>query len=629
MKFSKNTCRKIILSTAFILCCSFTVRTYAQTGTVSEPVRYIGGEIANPNVHDGGLRYFVEVENIQVLRANRTHPQQAEDYGWTYNHAPNLTYWNGAFYLQYLSNPVDEHEDPGHTLLVTSPDGRNWSKPIVAFPHYVAPEGVKIPEGYKGYMMHQRMGFYTAPNGRLLTVAFYGHTESPFKEGGIGRVVREIYSNGEMGPIYFIRYSSHTDWNESNTTYPFYKSSKDKGFVAACEALLNDKLRTLQWRDEDRGLDGFYSMSDTIGPIEAVSYYHRKDGAVVGLWKKSHATLSYDEGLSWSAPVVTPSFIMAGGKQWGQRTADGRYAIFHNPIATQEYRYPLIAVTGEDGILFDNMGVIHGEVPLRRFYGRWKDFGACYMRGIVEGEQTPPGDDVWLTYSVNKEDIWISRIHLPMTLEVKGDVADDFDLLETGGIVPNWHIYSPKWAPVAISETPDGTGKSLRLEDRDPYDYARATRVFETSESAKVQFKIQPEQVSHGILEIELTDRHGSRPVRILFDRDGRIKTDNGTGRKELMPYESGKWYDFEITADTEELGKFDLSINGQKVLANEPLTEAVKSLERFTLRTGEYRNKPDRTTPNQKKSEPLAGADEPVEKAVYYLKDVRISRIR
>jgi len=120
------------------------------------------------------------------MRANRTHPEDADGFGWTYNHAPNLTYWNGTFYLEYLSNPVNEHEAPGHTLLVTFRDERNWGKPVEVFPPY------KAPEGYKGYIMHQRMGFYTAPDGRLLIVAFYGHSYDPFQKGGIGRVVREV-----------------------------------------------------------------------------------------------------------------------------------------------------------------------------------------------------------------------------------------------------------------------------------------------------------------------------------------------------------------------------------------------------------------------------------------------------
>ena len=129
-----------------------------------------------------------------------------------------------------------------------------------------------MPKGSDGYMMHQRMGFYIAPEGRLLVLAFYGHAEDPFGKGGIGRVVREAYPDGTYGPIYFLRYSSHTDWNETNTSFPFFKTSTDKGFIEACEALLADKLVTRQWWDEDRGLDGFYPP---MKAGQAFSYYHR------------------------------------------------------------------------------------------------------------------------------------------------------------------------------------------------------------------------------------------------------------------------------------------------------------------------------------------------------------------
>ena len=172
-----------------------------------------------------------------------------------------------------------------------------------------------------------------------------------------------------MGPIYFIRYSSHAQWNETNTAYPLYTKSKDKGFREACQALLGDKLKTLQWIDEDRGLDGFYNLKDSINRVQATSYYHRKDGKTVALWKWSYAALSPDDGKTWSTPVRIPSLIMAGGKQWGQRTPDGRYAICYNPIETQPYRYPLIAISSDDGITYDSMCVVHGEVPPRRFMG--------------------------------------------------------------------------------------------------------------------------------------------------------------------------------------------------------------------------------------------------------------------
>ena len=100
-----------------------------------EPVRYMGGVSIDPNAPDGKLRPAIGVENRQVFRANRHHPDLQEEFGWTYNHAPMLAYWNGKFYLEYLSNPLGEHVPPGRTLLMTSSDGRKlglsppWSSP--------------------------------------------------------------------------------------------------------------------------------------------------------------------------------------------------------------------------------------------------------------------------------------------------------------------------------------------------------------------------------------------------------------------------------------------------------------------------------------------------------------------
>ena len=602
----------------------------AQTGSPAEPIRYVGGVSIDPNVHEGRLRYAIGVESRQTLRVNRTHPEQAEDYGWTYNHASNLCYWNNTFYQQYLSNPVDEHIAPGQTLVITSRDGRHWEKPKVVFPPYSPPPGVKIPKGSDGYMMHQRMGFYVAPNGKLLVLAFYGHSQDPFSEGGIGRVVREAYKDGSYGPIYFIRYSSHPTtegetWNETNTSYPFYKKSSDPAFVQACDALLADKLMTLQWWDEDQGLDGFYKVKKAK---EALSYYHRKDGKVVALWKRSHAALSSDEGITFSDPVKVPTLTMAGGKVWGQRTDDNRYAMVYNPIELDEYRYPLVVVTGDDGVVFDHMLLVQGEVPPRRFYGRWKDFGPCYIRGIVEGNGNPPGNDLWLTYSMNKEDIWISRVPTPVRYEVKGPVSDNFDGLQLNGSVPDWNIYAPKWAPVTVRNTPGSSGKCLELTDKDPYDYARAIRVFEENEQVVTKLKIFPAQNTTGSLEIDLTDRYGNRPVRLRFDKNGTIIATDGSQEKILQTYQPEQWYEVALTVNASVYGHYSVSVNGTTRLTKASLAEAVKSVERLSIRTGPYRDLPNRKTPNEDPAPPLEGADDPVATATFYIDDVRIEAV-
>jgi hypothetical protein len=591
---------------------------FSQTGSIKEPVRYIGGETIDPNVHEGRLRYAIGVESRQTIRVNRTHPEWAEGSGWTYNHASNIAYWNNKFYQQYLSNPIDEHIPEGQTLITTSADGRNWRKPEVVFPPYTPPPGTELPDSAIGYMMHQRMGFYIAPNGRLLVLAFYGHAEDPFREGGIGRVVREAYEDGTYGPIYFIRYDSHTKWNETNTSYPFYMKSKDKGFLKACNDLLSDKLITMQWWDEDAGLDGFYSITEAGS---AFNYYHRKDGKITGFWKRSLCAIS-DDGKHFSKPVKVPTLTMAGGKMWGQATEDGRYALCYNPIELDEHRYPLIIVTGDDGIIFDNMVLVQGEVPPRRFMGRWKDFGPCYMRGIIEGNGNPPGNDMWLSYSMNKEDIWISRIPTPVKYSVKGNVKDDFNDMEVGGGVADWNIYAPQWSPVNLAEYTGTNNKCLQFSDKEPYDYARAIRVFEESKKAKISVNISPAQTDNGVFEVDVTDRFGNRPVRIKFDNDGNIKAVNGSKEVVLLSYNADNWYELEISIDARPFGSYSLSVNGKEVLSDAELAVAVKSVERVSFRTGAYRDLPNRKTPNQDPAPPLPGADEQVKEAIFYIDD-------
>lgn len=578
----------------------------AQTGSEREPVSYIGGEICNPRLHDGGLAYAIGAENVQVMRANRSHPDEADGYGWTYNHAANITYWHGKFYLEYLSNPVDEQQPPGQTLLVTSDDGRHWSKPFVAFPPYQAPKGVTIPKPYYGYIMHQRMGFYTAPNGRLLVVAFYGHSYNPFKEGGIGRVTREIKADGTMGPIYFIRYSSHAQWNETNTAYPFYTKSKDKGFREACQALLGDKLKTLQWIDEDRGLDGFYNLKDSINRVQATSYYHRKDGKTVALWKWSYAALSPDDGKTWSTPVRIPSLIMAGGKQWGQRTPDGRYAICYNPIETQPYRYPLIAISSDDGITYDSMCVVHGEVPPRRFMGENKDFGPCYVRGITEGEATPPGNDMWLAYTVNKEDVWVARVPTPIRTQWTGPVNDNFDNIKPHGAVTDWNIYRPRWADVYVNDS-----HQLCLTDSDRYDYARAIRVFEAKAKTDISLDVQVAAENDDPFEVDVTDRHGVRIVCVSLHGGKVVANGEAVGS-----YKQGEWLSLNI-----RLVDGGVEVQGHKLQA----MHSAQHPERLSLRTGEYRDLPNRNTPNQEKCPPLPGCDERIAPAMYIIDNVRV----
>jgi hypothetical protein len=592
---------------------------HAQPGGPDEPVRVRNGGI-DLSVHDGRLRPAIGVESIQVIRANRTRPETADNYGWTYNHAPMLAYWNGKFHLQYLSNPFAEHLPPGQTLVAVSSDGRNWEQPRPVFPIYHVRPGPtsSIESGIA--MMHQRMGFYVAPNGRLLVLGFYGRAPNFSGANGIGRVVREAYRDGTYGPIHFIRYNSLSDHNESNTSHPSYTRSGDPGFIDACNALLADKLKTMQWWDEERNSDDpFFTLRGPSSP----SVYHRRDGKAVALFKASWAAVSSDEGLSWSSPVQVPTIITDGAKTWGQRTEDGRYAIVYNPANFGSHRWPLAIATGDDGIVFEDMLLVSGEVPPLRYRGRAKDFGLQYVRGITEGSGDPPGSDLWVTYSVNKEDMWVSRVQVPVRSKVAGPVEDRFDQLGVGAVVPDWNLYRPRWADTKVTAFPSARNKSLQLSDSDPYDYAKAVRVFAESRTVQISLRLLARQTETGRLEIEILDPAGHRPIRVVLSGGGRLQTTNGDALIDAGRYRAGVWHHIEFAVDAGE-GRYDLSVDGEHVVRQAAFAEAVTSVERLSFRTGEYRTTPTRETDRYAGFD-LPGGDVPVTPAVYHIDDVLI----
>ncbi|OIN58686.1 exo-alpha-sialidase [Arsenicibacter rosenii] len=586
-----------------------------------DTVRYTGTTLSNVDYHHGQLSPVVGVHNIQVFRANREHPEWAGGNNWTYNHAPMLAYWNNTYYLQYLSNPVGEHVPPGQTLLMTSKDGYTWTKPAVIFPVYRLPDGFKKagrPEvaSKLDAVMHQRMGFFVAKNKRLLTLAFYGIVMGPKDDpndgNGIGRVVREIYADGSMGPIYFIRHNS--SWDAGKSAYPFYTTSKDKGFVEACNELLANPLMMQQWVEEADRNDPLIPLKKEV---KAFSYYHLPDGRVVGLWKHALTSISSDNGKTWAySPLRAPGFVNSNAKIWGQRTADGRYVTVYNP---SEFRWPLALSTSTDGLNYTNLLLVNGEISPMRYGGAYKSYGPQYVRGIEEGNGTPPDGNLWVTYSMNKEDIWVSKIPVPVTDVVTTHANEDFNQLPAGNELANWNSYSPLQATVKIEKQPDGS-KALVLRDKDKFDYAKAERVIPASKKLTVAFTVVPQQADKGTLQIEFQDEKGTPAVRLMFDADSTFKAKVGYRDSGIQKYEAGKAYDVRVELDRAKR-MFTISVNGQ-AKGTRLFFAPVASFRRVVFRTGGVRRFPDADTPTDQAYDlPNAGDQDP--EAVYVIKRV------
>ncbi|GAB3417126.1 six-hairpin glycosidase [Niabella aquatica] len=604
----------------YILCIT-SLTGFSQQDTA----RYIGEILSNVDYHHGQLTPAVGVHNIQVFRANREHPEWAGGMNWTYNHQPMLAYWNNTFFLHFLSNPVGEHIPPSATYLLTSKDGYHWSKPVDLFPVYRIPNGFKKKDDTAvanniDATVHQRMGFYTAKNNKFLALGFYGIAlypkDDPNDGNGIGRVVREIKADGTLGPIYFIRYNH--DFNEKNTSYPFYKRSKDKAFIAACDELLSQPLQMQQWVEEADRNDPLIPLKKEL---KAFSYYHLPDGRVIGFWKNALTSMSADGGKTWLySPLRAPGFVNANAKIWGQKTVDGKYMTVYNP---SEFRWPLALSVSDNGLKYTNLLLVNGEITSMRYGGNYKSYGPQYVRGIQEMNGRPPGGNAWVSYSVNKEDMWVAKIPVPVKSTVDQEADDQFSLLKDSGALNSWNIYSPLWAPVSIVK--ENGQKYLSLKDFDPFDYAKAERIVPEAGKVKIEFSVTPKQAANGRLDIEVQDAKNIPCLRISFDAEGNILTKAGYRNKTLSRYEAGKKYDFVIELNT-ATRLYTVSINGSRP-NNNVIFSPIHKVHHILFRTGGVRRFPDADTPTDQDYD-LPGAGEKDKEAVYNIGYFKYSKL-
>ena len=564
-------------------------------------IHYSGNQLATPYRHDGGLSPVMGVHNIQILRANREHPSEANGGGWTYNHQPMMAYWNGKFYVHYLSDPAEEHVPPSRTMMQTSADGYHWSNPVVLFPPYDVPEdyhkdytpnpALQYPDSsYRRKplraIMHQRVGWYVAKSGILLALGNYGvaldRKDDPNDGNGIGRVVREVRKDGSLGPIYFLYYNH--GFSARNTSYPNYKKAPSR-VRKACEEILANPRYLMQWVEEaDRG----DTMIPVNNPYKAYNDYTLPDGkTLVALWKHALTATSRDGGKSWTRTDRAPGFVNSNAKIWGQRLSDGTYATVYNP---SEYRWPLAISLSSDGLDYTTLNLVCGEVPPMRYGGNYKSRGPQYVRGIQEHNGVPRDSDLWVAYSMNKEDIWVSHIPVPILTEAHAQANDDFSKYRSIADLKTWNLYSPLLAPITLN------GQWLQLSDSDLFDNAVAERKLPVTNRLKVSFDVRTAQNRNGRLEIDFKDGRGNTSTRICFMNDGYVRVKTGARYSKVMAYQPDSTYHFEAILDAPHR-QLSLSVNGRimgKYIFFAPLHE----IERITFRTGSEPVEPTVDTP-------------------------------
>ena len=393
--------------------------------------------------------------------------------------------------------------------------------------------------------------------------------------------------------------------------------TKDKGFVEDCDELLSTPLVLQQWVEEADKDDPLIPLKKDL---KAFSWYHLPDGRVVGFWKNALTSISKDEGKTWLySPLRAPKFVNSNAKIWGQKISDGKFVTVYNP---SEFRWPLAISVSDDGLNYKNLLLVNGEITSMRYGGAYKSYGPQYVRGITEGDGTPPDGNLWISYSMNKEDMWVARVPVPVIDQVTQHVNEVFNQMPDGKELNLWNYNSGLWTPVSIDKMNNGT-KALALNDWDLFDYAKAERVIPSSKKVVTEFSIVPQQNDHGWLDIEFTNAQGNAGVRLSFDSAGNFITKAGYRNRNLMKYNAGETYNIkvELNCDTRF---YTVSVNG-KALSPGLFFAPLNSIDRVVFRTGHVRRFPDTDTPTDQDYDlPNSGSQD--KKAVYYINSLKTS---
>ena len=306
-----------------------------------------------------------------------------------------LTAFKGSFYCMWQQSGKDEDTPDTRVMLSVSADGKTWSAPsVLARPtqEYFASPGGWIRDG------------------DILT-ALVNYTYAPDRSQG--------------GEAYYISTSDGKSWTEPRPVLMADGSPVEgifeqdplklpEGRITGAVHFRPGNVLCPVYTDDPSGIKGWKKATFPGGegrPIEP-SQYIARDGTLVMFMRDQNSSfvklfsVSKDRGESWSAPQKT-DIPDSRSKQCAGNLPDGKAFWVGNPTGNKSRRALVLAVS-EDGYLFDNAFLLAGpaDLPAKRKAGLYKTLGYNYPKAIVTG------NDIWISLSVNKEDVALIRISL-------------------------------------------------------------------------------------------------------------------------------------------------------------------------------------------------------------------------
>lgn len=341
----------------------------------------------------------------------------------TYNMHPMVTYQGGTLFASWSNGAINE-DNPGQQVLgtVSTDGGGNWAGWKVYFPS----QDKNPPEepGSDGRVPGRVLTAdgYATIGGDVYAIAEvwdWIQTDSGRGKQGWGRIARRVAPDGTLGPIFWLEPTSP----EPKPGFPSYPNAFDPAYGPIARqiiAYLADPRNTPPWDYKSQWTeDGPSADGEQLGhPAHA---YVQPDGTWIRLWRDSgtsrlYASASHDHGRSW-APAIRTTIPDSASKSFVGQLPDGQVYIVGSQqdaehVASNGHRDPISVALASDGVHFDRVGVIRYGAAPARYAGAHKNPGFEYPSAIATNT------DLWVIYSVNKEDVDITKMpmsSLPVT----------------------------------------------------------------------------------------------------------------------------------------------------------------------------------------------------------------------
>jgi len=343
----------------------------------------------------------------------------------TFNLHGYLAFFEGVLFAGWDSHARDENKSGQHGVFRHSVDqGETWSELTVLFPPLA--DNVPGTRANRGNPFQTSQGFVQI-DGRLYAVTCVDkalnrpvYRFNEVSRTRVGLLAREVRKDATLGEIFWLSDTAP----QPEPGYPAYPVG-DPQWVARINGHFAQPANLPQLRfgpSEHPDSEDGHRMTEPAQP------WRLDNGTWVRLWRdqgtvhattrevieasrprRHYASFSFDDGRTWTAPIRT-NFPDSGARANAGRLPDGQFYVINNPLpipSRQGGRAMLAISLSRDGLHFDRMAVLRFAPPTQRYEGVAKRAsGYMYPHSIVVGE------NLWVIYSINKEDMEVVRIPL-------------------------------------------------------------------------------------------------------------------------------------------------------------------------------------------------------------------------